>query len=147
MFCNEAGSNRATSTMKQNGPLARYVTLRDAHASGMPGTFSPPPRVSDAGMHHGTCVAHVPWCMPASLTSGFRWSRGGEKRSRHSRRMHNSHFYVSGKRPIVREAFNECICKHFRKIAFWARSHFNAYRIWSWYRHSSTTFWSYKSEK
>ena len=25
----------------------------------MPGTFSPPPRVSDPDMHHGTCVTHV----------------------------------------------------------------------------------------
>ena len=53
------------------GPLVRYVKLRVAHASGMPGTFSPPPRVSDPGLHHGTCVTHVPWCMPGSLTSGF----------------------------------------------------------------------------
>ena len=26
--------------------------------------------VSDAGMHHGTCMPHVPWCMPGSLTCG-----------------------------------------------------------------------------
>ena len=32
------------------------------------------PLVKDAGMHHGTCVAHVPWCMSVSLTRG-----GGEK--------------------------------------------------------------------
>ena len=41
----------------------------------MPGTFSPQPRVSDPDMHHGTCVTHVPWCMPGSLTSSFLWSR------------------------------------------------------------------------
>ena len=41
----------------------------------MPGMFSPPPWVSDPSMHHGTCVTHVPWCMPESLTSGFLWSR------------------------------------------------------------------------
>ena len=29
--------------------------------------------VSDPGMHHGTCVTHVPWCMTGSLTCG-----GGE---------------------------------------------------------------------
>ena len=29
--------------------------------------------VSDPGMHHGTCVTHVPWCMSGSLTCG-----GGE---------------------------------------------------------------------
>ena len=46
-----------------------------AHAPGMPGTFSPPPTsketvVSDPGMHPGTCVTHVPWCMSGSLTCG-----------------------------------------------------------------------------
>ena len=63
-----------------NGPLARYVKLpaahlRAAHAPGMPGTFSLPLRVRDPGMHHGTCVTHVPWCKPGSLTSSFLWSR------------------------------------------------------------------------
>ena len=28
--------------------------------------------VSDSGMHHGTCVTHVPWCMSGSLTRGGR---------------------------------------------------------------------------
>ena len=31
------------------------------------------PLVIDPGMHHGTCVTHVPWCMSGSLTHG-----GGE---------------------------------------------------------------------
>ena len=31
------------------------------------------PLVSGPGMHHGTCVTHVPWCMSGSLTHG-----GGE---------------------------------------------------------------------
>ena len=31
------------------------------------------PLVSDPGMHHGTCVTHVSWCVSGSLTSG-----GGE---------------------------------------------------------------------
>ena len=52
---------------KRCGTIAN---LRVAHEPGMPGTLSPPPRVSDADMHHGTCVTHVPWCMPGSLTSG-----------------------------------------------------------------------------
>ena len=43
-----------------HGPLTRYVKLRVAHAPGMQGTFSPPPRVGDPDMHHGTCVTHVP---------------------------------------------------------------------------------------
>ena len=83
-----------------HGPLARYVKLSVAHAPGMPWTFSPPPRFSDPDMHHGTCVTHVSWCMPGSLTSDFLWSRWRGKRSRHSRRMHNPQFYVSGKRPM-----------------------------------------------
>ena len=49
--------------------------IASAHAPGMPGTFSPPPRVNDPDMHHGTCLTHVPWCMPGSLTRGFLWSR------------------------------------------------------------------------
>ena len=47
----------------------------------MPGTFSPSPQVSDTDMHHGTCVTHVPWCMPGSLTSGFFWKRRRGKTS------------------------------------------------------------------
>ena len=77
-----------------HGPLARYVTLRVAHAPGMPGTFSPPPRVSDPEMHRGTRVTHVSWCMPGSLTSGFLWSWW---RGKHSRRMRKPQFSVSGK--------------------------------------------------
>ena len=59
----------------QYGSLTRYAKLRVVHAPGMPGTFSPSSWVSDPDMHHGTCVTHVPWCMPGSLTSGFLWSR------------------------------------------------------------------------
>ena len=64
--------------------------------------------VSDPGKHHGTCVTHVPWCMSGSLTQGWRG-----KRFRHSRRMHNVQFYVSGRRPVeyawykVREFINK----------------------------------------
>ena len=81
-----------------HGPLTRYVKLWVAHAPGMPGTFSPPPWVSDPDMHHDTCVTHVPWCMPGSLTSGFLWSWWRGKRCRHPRR--NPQFYLSGKRPM-----------------------------------------------
>ena len=60
-----------------------------------PGTFSPPLRVRDPGMHRGTR------CMPGSLTSGFLWSQWRGKHSRHSRCMRNPQFYVSGKRPML----------------------------------------------
>ena len=39
------------------------------------GNVSPPPRVNDPGMHHGTCMTHLPRCMPGSLTNGFLWSQ------------------------------------------------------------------------
>ena len=58
----------------------------------MLGTFFPPPRVSDPDMHYGTCVTHVPWCMPGSLTSGFFWSRWRGKRFQHSRRVRTRNF-------------------------------------------------------
>ena len=67
----------------------------------MPETFSPPPRVS---------VMHVPSCMPGSLTSGFLWSRWRRKHSRHSRRMCNPQYYVSGKRPMGVTLLCNIIC-------------------------------------
>ena len=54
-----------------HGPFARYAKLWVAHAPGMPGTFSPPSWVIDPGMHRGTCVTHVPWCIPGSITSNW----------------------------------------------------------------------------
>ena len=72
-----------------HGPLARYVKLRVVHAPGMLGTLSPPTRVSDPDMHHGTCVTHLSWCMPGSPTSDFLWSRW---RGKPSRCVHNPLF-------------------------------------------------------
>ena len=67
--------NKLSHLISSHGLLAWYVKLRVAHAPWIPGTFSPPPRVNDPDMHHGTCMTHVPWCMPGSLTSGFLLSR------------------------------------------------------------------------
>ena len=91
----------ANAVLPAHGPCARYVKFRVAHGPGMPGTFSPPPRTSDPDMHHCTCVTHVLWCMPGSLTSGFLWSRWRGECFRHSRCMRNSQFYVSCKRLMV----------------------------------------------
>ena len=71
------------------------------------GTFFPPPWVRNPDMHHGTCVTHVPWCMPGPLTSGFLWSWWRGKCSKHSRRMRNPQFYVSGKRPMEDESIQD----------------------------------------
>ena len=54
------------------------------------------PLASDPGMHHGTCVTHVPWCMSGSLT------RGGKTFPVIPAHAHPQ-FYVSGKRPMVIE--------------------------------------------
>ena len=81
---------------RHHGPLTRYVKLRVAHAPGMPGMFSPPPRISYPDMHHGTCVTHVPWYMPRSLTSGWR-----EKKFPAFPAHAQPQFYVSGKRPMT----------------------------------------------
>ena len=62
----------------------------------------PAMRVSNPGMHHGTCVMYVPWCMPGSLTSGFLWRRWRGKRSRHLHAQPTIFAYiVSGKRPMA----------------------------------------------
>ena len=53
----------------QYGTLTRYLILRVAHASGMPGTFSPPPWVSNPDMHH---LVRGPW-----LGTSFYWYRSG----------------------------------------------------------------------
>ena len=97
---------RVTGLCEGNETLDRYVKWRLAHALGMLGTFSPQPLVSNPDMHYDMCVTHVPWCMSESLTSGSLWSRWQGKRSQHSRRMRNTQFYVSGKRPIHRWPVN-----------------------------------------
>ena len=99
--------SREPTLWPHNGPLARYVKLRDAHAPGMPGTLSPPAGGSDADIHHGICVRQVPWCMPELLISGFVSSRWRGKRYRHSRCIHKPQFYVSGKRST---GSNVCVC-------------------------------------
>ena len=58
-----------------NGPLAKYVNcgLRECQENFLRHRFQRKPLVSDPGMHRGTCVTHVPWCMSGSSTR-----RGGE---------------------------------------------------------------------
>ena len=58
-------------------------------------------RVNHPDMHHDTCVTHVPWCVPGSVTRGFLWSWWRGKRSWHSRRMCSPQFYISGKRHML----------------------------------------------
>ena len=70
------------STESYSGPntraSCRIRRIAGCNAPGLPGTFSPTPRVSYPDVHHGTCVTHVLWCIPGSLTNGFLWCRCGE---------------------------------------------------------------------
>ena len=75
---------RVTPTVSAQWAYCQICKLMVAHVPGMPRTFSP----------------HVPCIMSGSLTSGFLWSRWRGKSFRHSRRMRNPHFCVSGKRPM-----------------------------------------------
>ena len=77
-----------------HGPLSRYVKLRVAHAPGMPGTFSPSPTSKE--------TTNYPACITARavMHPGIANPRWRGKRSRHSRRMRNPQFYISGKRPM-----------------------------------------------
>ena len=72
------------SICRHFGPLTRYAKLRVAHA---PGTFSPPPRVSDPDMHHSTCASHVSWCMAGETFPAFP--------------AHAHLVILSGERPIL----------------------------------------------
>ena len=64
-----------------HGPLARYVKFRVAYAGNTGNVF--PASAGKQSRHASrTCVTHVPWYTPGSLTSGFLWNRWRGKRSR-----------------------------------------------------------------
>ena len=106
------------------GHLTTYAKLRVAHAPGMPGTFLPATTGYDPDIHHGTCVTYVPWWMTGSLTSGFLWSWWRGTRSRHSRRMRNPQFCLSGKRPINTFPFKLILTSTFVIWAFQLNGHY-----------------------
>ena len=123
--------------IRSNGPLARYVKLRVAHAPRMPGTFfsatasqrsrhtSRHVRDARAVMHAGIAIEPFPLqslagkaiqvsrfkCTPLKINSLVNLQQPVVLQSdspshcyyelhRHSRRMRNLQFYVSGKRPM-----------------------------------------------
>ena len=87
-----------------------------------------PPRVSDPDLHHGTCVTHVPWCIPGSLTSGFLWRRWWGKRPRLSRRMRNPQFSYLVRGPwadLSRYEPDALSSRRWRQfLAWWPHHHF-----------------------
>ena len=86
-------------TQISHGLLIRYTKLRVAHAPGMPGTFSLPliskETTNTRSWHASRHVRDARAVMHVGIANLW-WQR---KRSRHSRRMRNPQFYVSGKRP------------------------------------------------
>ena len=72
--------------------------------------------VNDPDMHPDTCVTHTPWCMLGSLTSNFGWGQLQEKRSRHSRSMHNPQFNVSDKSQSY--AMDSCVLSSLSNFTF-----------------------------
>ena len=101
--------------------LLRCPTVRSGNCAGNAGNVFPRrrfqriPLVSDPGMHHGTCVTHVPWCMSGSLACSERG-----KRSRHSRRMRTRNFaYLArGSCMFLQLWYDNFVPHHQPKIAF-----------------------------
>ena len=62
-------------TARAGFPTKTSYQIRKIAGYASTGNVFPLPRLSDLDMHHGTCMTHVPWCMPGSLTSGILWSR------------------------------------------------------------------------
>ena len=74
--CNKSSDQRQLSLLWASCQIRKIVGC--ACAGNVGNVFSRhrlqrKPLVSDPGMHHGTCAAHVPWRMPGLLTPG-----GGE---------------------------------------------------------------------
>ena len=79
LFCSYMLLHSLNKTTENNhwsliSPWASYQipNIADCACAGNAGNVSPrrrfqrKPLVSDPGMHHGTCVTHVPWCMSGS---------------------------------------------------------------------------------
>ena len=70
---NNNNHNELIAMVLVHGPFTRYVKLRVAPGNAgnvFPAPISKEPLVSDPGLHHVTCVTHVPLCMSGSLTHG-----------------------------------------------------------------------------
>ena len=73
-----SGRHHKIGILKEYTPWASYQIRKIAGCAcaGNAGNVFPrrrfqrKPLISDPGMHHGTCVTHVPWCMSGSLTCG-----------------------------------------------------------------------------
>ena len=94
----------------RHGPLTRYVKLRVAHAPGMPGTFPSPSKSKETASYRSRHASRHVRDARAVMHVGIDNPRWRGKRSRHSRRMRNPQFYVSGKRPMAFTQYLKCHC-------------------------------------
>ena len=94
-----------------HGPLTRYIKLRVAHAPGMPGTFSPPSTSEEAASKRSRHASRHVRDARVVMHLGIANPQWRGKPSRHSRRMRNPQFPVSGKRPML-------ITNSYRMLAF-----------------------------
>ena len=119
--------------------------------------FQRKPPVSDPGMHHVTCVTHVPWCMSWLLT------RSDGEMLPAFRCMRNPQFYVSGKIPTLivigksdgqADILSLChtmyINVHDMRVAchlWWLQiNHYHLY-IWIWWGTGVISWWRHDIEK
>ena len=80
---------------KYHGPLTRYVKLRVAHASGMPGTFPP------AAEFKGNRELAIPVCITArAMHVRIAYPRWRGKRSRYSRRIRTRNLRYLARGPL-----------------------------------------------
>ena len=83
-----------------HGHLARYEKLRVAHAPDLPGMFSPSATLNETTRYRSRYASRHVRDARSVMHVGIDNPRCRGKRSRHSRRMRNPYFYVSGKRLI-----------------------------------------------
>ena len=84
--------------------------LRIVRAPGMPRTFSLPPTSKETTSKRSRHASRHVRDARAVMHVGIANPRWREKRSKHSRRMRNPQFYVSGKRPMPTVlTYDQCI--------------------------------------
>ena len=83
------------------------------------------PQVSDPGIHQGTCITHVPWCMPGSLTHGGKKNATGVPGACATR---NFVYMVRG--PLSYTSADMRTCAHIASL--WSRTqYFASYNYFS----------------
>ena len=79
-----------------HGPLTRYLKSKIAHTGNAGVTFSSPPPLKETASQRSRHEPRHVRDAHAVMNVGIANPRWAGKRSRHSRRMRNSEFWVSG---------------------------------------------------